>query len=44
MRNPQVSGERLRASLMELAKIDATPKGGDVARRAGGVAKSPRRR
>ena len=28
MRNLQVNGERLRASLMQLAQIGATPKGG----------------
>jgi beta-ureidopropionase / N-carbamoyl-L-amino-acid hydrolase len=35
MRNLQVNGERLWASLMELAQIGATPKGG-VCRLAAG--------
>jgi hypothetical protein len=51
MRNLQVNGERLWAGLMELAKIDATPKGAmrqsllpiSAVRPAGGAPKFPPR-
>src|ERR1700736_311501 len=43
MRNLTVNGERLWASLMELARIGATPKGGGGGRAAAGPRGEPRR-